>query len=551
MSYVEKLAKSIEQIAKSIEQRIKASMHKTNWYAFCSCFYTIKRSKFMKKYWNPKSRMIHNPACLSLRSLLYALCYQLGLNSFKLLALSSVLSALLIFCWLLYPERASSGPYLDSAHGSSSYGVKRSATGFPTDYGQGNCAHCHEQHASIGGSEPVPNTGDAAGPDKFCLLANNFDTTATIKPYSKDDNVCFYCHVDTVTGTLQTPSFNNYIYCVTFGGYSSYTANVDDNIFGTFNNTSYHNLNDILNFAKATWSSTFTANSNPCNACHNVHIAKRSCGKPPLTNTYDPAKSAISKPSDHSNLWGDDTSERINPNFTTSYQSPYWYGSTNYEPNNSTTYDGTNLPDYNTFCTDCHNATNTISSTVLGTLKKIDWATTGGDSAGGDKHGKNVATTNICVDPPYNSTSSCTTTGLGKVLSCLDCHEPHGAPNIMLIRKEVNGDKLNNGTSSVIVSTGIKDYGYLCRQCHMDDLNYDSTHGVANRWEAIHHCAGDYPYDESSCGGCHGSGGGKFVCGGGGGGGGNPPPAIRCSDCHFHGSIRTDANYAPTTRRTF
>ena len=57
--------------------------------------------------------------------------------------------------WLLYPDKASSGSYLDSAHANTSDGVKRSATGFPTDYSQGNCAHCHEQHASITGAEPT------------------------------------------------------------------------------------------------------------------------------------------------------------------------------------------------------------------------------------------------------------------------------------------------------------------------------------------------------------------------------------------------------------
>lgn len=472
------------------------------------------------RYWNNKGR-------ITLYILLFALC-----------------SMLFALC-LILPDRANSGPYLDSAHANSTYAVKRTATGFPIDYARGNCAHCHEQHASIGGSEPAP-TG---GPSKYDLLANNFSGKTT-NLYSQSDDVCFYCHVDTVTGTYQTPSFNNYTYSATFGGCSTATDCTTGTIFEAFNSPSYHNLNDVLNFAKNTWSSTFTANSNPCSACHNVHKAKRSCNKPPLTNSYDPTNSAISKPSDHNNLWGDDTSERMNPNFTTSYQAPYWYGSTTaYEPANNTTYDGTNLPDYVTFCTNCHNATNTIYSTTLGRdLKKIDWETIGGDSiTAEDKHGKNSATTDICINPPYNSTTSCTTSGLGKVLSCLDCHEPHGAPNNFLIRKEVNGDVLS-GT----VSTGTKDYGYLCRRCHTDDLAYNPTYGLANYWEAVHHCAGDYPYNQSSCTniGCHSSGGSanRRLCGGVGG---TPPPAIPCSNCHYHGSSVTNADYTPTTRRTF
>ena len=449
--------------------------------------------------------------------------------------ISFLFSAGIVIFWILYPGVVISGPYLDSAHGnytpSPGYGVKRNPTLVPQldGYSRGNCAHCHEQHASIGGAEPAP-TG---GPSKYELLANNFSGKTT-NLYAQSDDVCFYCHT-TSTATLQSSAFNNYTYSITFGGNPDTTPN---NIFDTFNSTSYHNFNDVLSFAKNTWSSTFTSDSNPCSACHNVHIAKRSCGKP--SGFFDPTKSAISKPSDHSNLWGDDSpGERMsNPTlYGTNYQPPRYYNLTNLEPDGASSDRATQAektPDYVTFCIDCHNSTNTISSTVLGTLKKIDWETGGGDATtSGDKHGLNSATTNICIDPPYNSTSSCTTSGLGKVLSCLDCHEPHGAPNSFLIRKEVNGGVINT------VGTGTSDYGYLCRQCHMDDKDYNSTSGTANRWEAVHHCAGDYPYNQSMCGPCHG---------GGGGGTANP---INCSNCHYHGSSRTDCDYAPTTRRTF
>jgi len=42
-------------------------------------------------------------------------------------------------------------------------------------YAVGNCVHCHEQKASIGGAEPAP-TG---GPDKFLLFAPNNPTSQT------------------------------------------------------------------------------------------------------------------------------------------------------------------------------------------------------------------------------------------------------------------------------------------------------------------------------------------------------------------------------------
>ena len=50
-----------------------------------------------------------------------------------------------------------------------------------------------------------------------------------------------------------------------------------------------------------------------------------------------------------------------------------------------------------------------------------------GDAAGGDKHGKNSATTNICIKPPYNPASSCTTHGgPGTPIPCINCHY-HGS----------------------------------------------------------------------------------------------------------------------------
>ncbi len=426
---------------------------------------------------------------------------------------------------MFYPNMLESGVYLNSAHGNTSYGVNRIDT-FNLGYSKANCAHCHEQHALINGSEPNPVNGN---PSKWCLFADNFSGKTT-KPYSQSDNVCFYCHIS--TNTLQSPSFSNYSYSITFGGNPDTDPN---NISNTFNSTSYHNQYDVFRFITGLSGShpnfsNFPSDSNPCSGCHNVHIAKRSCGKP---IGYDPTKSAISRPSDHSNLWGDDASERLKPNFTTSYQAPYWYGSTNYEPNNSTTYDGTNLPDYNTFCIDCHNATNTIYSTTLGrNLKKIDWVTIGGET-GGDKHGKNVATDTTAARINLRNPYLGVWTTAGLVLACTDCHEPHGAPNLMLIRKEVNGSVLEGAITNL--SSG--QLMYLCNRCH--------TASNSTQLYDIHHGDTGAPYDNvMGCGkpgGCHG---------------GNFGSRINCDRCHFHGGdddwiLSTTQSEYHTNRRTF
>jgi len=433
----------------------------------------------------------------------------------------------------MYPKGAISGPYTDSAHGNTTYGVNRSSIS-SFNYSKGNCAHCHEQHASIGGSEPTP-TG---GPDKYALFYKNHS--------SQTDNFCFKCHTDlnSLQGTIG--ALYNYSYSYRAGACPSSSCNENDilELFSYTSPNSSHNLNDILNFINGKWG--YTSDSNPCVACHNPHRVQGD----PANSSFPKSSSTrgwpVSRPSLHSKdnsswgLWGDDPTERMSSYASGyTYQAPYRYGSTTtYEPDGSTTTDGSNLTDFVTFCTDCHNSINTISSTVLGTLKKINWETTGGDSSSaGDKHGKNYATNSTCLKPPYGN-NNCTSVINNYVLSCLDCHEPHGAPNAFLIRKEVNGGILN-GT----VSTGTSDYGYLCGKCHLDDSNFG---GSANRWEGVHHCKGDYPYNQSSCGSCHsGSGGtGTSVCGK------RIMPAIPCSNCHYHGSS-ANATVSPSPRRTF
>ncbi|MFZ3138930.1 MAG: hypothetical protein WA126_16235 [Thermodesulfovibrionales bacterium] len=427
--------------------------------------------------------------------------------SSKLLAFSSLLLAICSFIWLLYPDKAISGPYLNSSHGNSTYGVNRtSLTSF--GYSKGNCVHCHEQHASIGGSEPNP-TG---GPDKYCLLANNFNTSKTMNPYIQNDSVCFYCHIS--IGTLQSPSFSNYSYSITFGGNPDATPN---NIFDAFNGLSYHNLYDIWRLITGlSGTKTFTnfpSDSNPCSGCHNIHIARRSCGKP--SGSFDTTKSAISRPSDHGNLWGD--GEKMS-DYTGGYQAPYWYASTNYEPNNSPSSDPSILPDYVTFCTDCHTSTaNSVWSTTLSRwLRPVDWNV--------EKHGIGVSDGDdgaARILSPYSTTN--------KVLACTDCHEPHGAPNVVLIRQEVNGGALS-GQITTLTTLLNKELGYLCRRCHQEN-----TPG-SNNWWNTHHA--DVTLAQG-CGGtammCHGILADDWAC-------------RTCSRCHYHGAVVTDGTLS---KRTF
>jgi hypothetical protein len=385
-------------------------------------------------------------------------------------------------------------PYTNSAHGSSSYGVNRTSLA-SFGYSIGNCAHCHEQHASIGGDEPTPDNDSAS---KYLLFRTLFA--------NQGGGFCFPCH-KAPGSSLQTAMPNQYSYSRMAGGYSETCpgdiqeafAFVDDTGIPQLNCTvttgSSHFLEDIQNFLGnigATWNFSGTAgNNNPCSGCHNPHRAQRD------PHTVGSRGWPVSRPSQHSTdnnawgLWGDDSGERMN-SYTGGYQAPYRSGGTTYEPDGSLTTDGSNLTDYVTFCTDCHNSTNTIYSTVLGrNLYPINWNT--------EKHGSGAASddgTFIDVKSPYQD-ALCGS----YVLSCTDCHEPHGSPNPFLIRKEVN-----NGTFTYPSARGY--WRDFCGRCHNQmghtDPGFPGPHDIV----AI------------SCTDCHNIHTGNYT---------------ECIICHYHG----------------
>lgn len=402
--------------------------------------------RLMKRYWNNKGRIF------------LALCFLLCTG---------------IFLLILYPDKASSGPYLNSAHGnytpSPGYGVLRTSLSTPpNDYGRGNCVHCHEQHAMIGGAEPAP-TG---GPDKFLLFAPT-------NPTSQNTNFCFNCHKG--TGSLQTGGITNNNYSATFGGATATFTN----IYGAFNPTGTeageHDLDDISTEIQAHWPSIFNANSNPCSGCHNVHIAKRNKAYP-----GNPAYTAISRPSDHNNLWGDDDTERMKSYAESgglTYRAPFYVGAnpavnpTLHEPDgvsrliSSDEVRGSTTPSYDTFCLDCHQYS-------MGGRPAIPWDVS--VTAFGNffqKHGlrNGTGTNSGNRKAPYTSDGTSGTaedTATNFVLSCLDCHEPHGsntsyANGYAMLRTTVNGK------TGITMAFGGTFYNF-CTACHTD---LDTLHG--------------------------------------------------------------------------
>jgi hypothetical protein len=377
--------------------------------------------------------------------------------------------------------------YTISAHGNTSYGVNRTSIA-AFGYSIGNCAHCHEQHASIGGTEPAP-TGSAP------LSYELFYTGPS--PVQQTTFFCEYCHMDpNDPNQVQISMPYQYNYSRIAGGDNNTCPTnirwafgfINDNCSGTRSNCgssvgSSHCLKDIVTFLAGKWG--FSGGGiDPCSGCHNPHRTQRDFSSPPQSFVWTNGVSSLSRPSTHSKdnniwtLWGDDSGERMSNYY---YQAPYRFNSTTtYEPDDSGS-DGSGNASRNVdsvaLCTDCHNATNTITSSVLvTTLRKIDWNY--------EIHGTAYQ---VCCD--YGDKKAPYSDATNYVLSCLDCHEPHGSPNQYLLREEVNGTHV-----------GIFQpyYWYnFCSACHINLNKHMPNIGPTN----------------NNCWGCHTHGAYQNRCG--------------------------------------
>jgi hypothetical protein len=129
-----------------------------------------------------------------------------------------------------------------------------------------------------------------------------------------------------------------------------------------------------------------------------------------------------------------------------------------YEPSgNASPSDGSDLPDYVTFCLDCHQYQ--LYDPERGkNVKAINYA----DEAHGG------ALSNTCTElgfaegtlkAPYTDFPNS-----NYILSCLDCHEPHGTLNrLHLIRRVINGQIVAADTAPCGQSS---DMAEVCGKCH-------------------------------------------------------------------------------------
>lgn len=416
-------------------------------------------------------------------------------------------------------------PYLDSAHGSPQKGVSRPEKA-REGFARANCSNCHEFH---GGTDV---SGSGSGADKsypYTLYALNFDSRNSTGMYAESTNFCFSCH--NTNGSVQ--KITNYDFSQSMGCGSG-QGPLD--ILGAFNQSSRHNLYDIWKFLdtekqKYSW---FTKESNPCSACHHPHLARSN-----KDNPRDVSFSSLSRPADHNALW----TGSMEDGYSVQYEPPFCSNENNREPAASQNADlaRAGMIDYISLCTDCHNEKETLySSTLERNLVQINWGKTG------DIHGdESVNTTGgLAVKPPYKINSL-----QNYILSCLDCHEPHGSSNTAMLRTRVNGDVLlDTITTSIVTLPGTGDdtqdrsMGYLCMRCHEPDPETGTDFNTPPRWETAHHLIADSPYAPGSdCATCHVMD--KAAA--------DTPLPIDCVNCHFHGATDSWLKELTTKRKTF
>ncbi len=408
--------------------------------------------------------------------------------------------------------------YSSSAHADSSYGVQRTGLGH---YAQGNCAHCHEQHASV--------ENDQA---QNFLVFSQTDPTNTA-PYSESENFCFQCHASLVV---------NYDYSTVFGGHQEASGSggaSPESILEAFNKAHSHDLDDIYNHAinhpdQFPW---FTEASNPCTACHNPHLARRN-----HENPDNPVLSVMSLPDEHLSLYGDgdgdgDSSDGDEGSAISERMNKWSAAPVYISPNNEPA--PVDTPDYNTFCLYCHSAPVAISNDdrpyyhggTVGQLLAIDWEDNGGDGVQsgtyivpGDKHGYNTATSYAAVEAPFNIYGTSNVPG-DVMLSCTNCHEPHGSENDYMHRRWINNTALG------VVITGVtNEAGAHCVPCHTEDPDggWKQTHHGADVVDGEVLFQNDNPYVANAHGGCTYCHGATQRS--------DPDFPIPCEDCHFHGS---------------
>ena len=323
-------------------------------------------------------------------------------------------------------------------------GTKRLKSGYEDDIDNSNCKQCHDPGTVAVGDPQWYTTYTAfensAHKAKKCSDCHDVHGVSGAYPgmtTKNQEDLCYDCHTD---GVVQNNAVSG--------------SGLSDDIEHAFTLGNKHDLETAFSISSNNYSLE-------CVSCHNVHI---------ITGKYweaDQDKSPVTLFSDNTSVWGDDWNEKMD----------FYVGGGTYRTPTGDTYSGDQLPDYDTFCLDCHAAAGAApfgldwvgrphgkqsanSPNGYGTCpnwfgcgKADGWD--GDDCVGGDDcwpvitRGKGDQ---IWSRAPYNHEERIA--GANFTLSCTDCHEAHGSNVNSMIRSNVN-----NGTGTTIWNT-------MCNNCH-------------------------------------------------------------------------------------
>ena len=168
--------------------------------------------------------------------------------------LATIIATALLQNLFFLPTLATAGTYKNSAHGNTGTGVSRASLNAVTsrNYATGNCAHCHEQHASIAASKPAP----ANGPDNYLAAGTEQD-------------LCLHCH------TAYTDNAS-----------SGVPADIDTDISNASNHRHNLTISNTAHKPKETLDDINNANKHiECTDCHNPHLARVNSPSPRTKGT--------------------------------------------------------------------------------------------------------------------------------------------------------------------------------------------------------------------------------------------------------------------------
>lgn len=387
----------------------------------------------------------------------------------------------------------------DACHNTTSGHInadnKRLKYGFENDQNNTICANCHTIGKFYAGWNEYETS---AHKDLKCAECHDIHngTYAAMTKFDRH-NLCYTCHKDPSAGGIKNDALSNN----RPGGYVS-----SNDIQEAFSKSEKHNLGTIFNLGDKQYSLE-------CVSCHNVHV---------ITGKYWDAqsgKSPVSRLSDIKKVWGDEAGEKMNDFASKGSGSGGWYFSVArggvinfdqravYQPPLSGNgynfeYSGDVLPDYVTFCLDCHTYRMSDANPPVNWGQGLPCTGNSVDPPNqrvecGSQHGLGAAnkpyyTTDSGLlgsggnpDPIFNVSGVTRGRGVGHfmrwpyetaeriaginfVMSCTDCHEAHGSDRGSMIRERFNTNSQgacgtgSNGQNCVDAGN----WNSYCNACH-------------------------------------------------------------------------------------